>query len=184
MPADKRVRLAEAADRLVYEQGFARTTLAEVAGASEVPLGNVYYYFKTKDEIGATVVRRRAEHYRAVRARWDADLDPRRRLAAFVAMTVENRASLAEHGCPIGSLCQELHKQGGPLAEQASELLSEWLDWLEAQFRALKKGKESPRLAAHLLSATQGASLLAHSFGDPRYVVAEAGLLEQWIRAL
>ena len=168
----------------MYEQGFARTTLAEIAQAAQVPLGNVYYYFKTKDAVGQAVVRRRADHYRTLRQTWDSDPDPRARLAAFVEMTIDNRASLADHGCPIGSLCQELHKQGGPLAEQASQMFSEWLEWLEAQFRALKQGRDSPHLALHLLAATQGASLLAHSFRDPQYVVAEARALKEWLRAV
>lgn len=184
MSSDKRARLTEAADKLVHEQGFARTTLADIAEASQVPLGNVYYYFKTKEALGEALVWRRADHYRALRQTWDADPDPRARLAAFVEMTIANRVSLADYGCPIGSLCQELHKQGGPLAEQASQMFSEWLEWLEAQFRAMKKGKDSPRLALHILSATQGASLLTNSFRDPKYVVAEASALKEWLRAL
>jgi TetR/AcrR family transcriptional regulator, transcriptional repressor for nem operon len=31
-------------------KGVERTTLADVAQAADVPVGNVYYYFKTKDE--------------------------------------------------------------------------------------------------------------------------------------
>ena len=45
---DKRERLIEAADKLIYEQTFHTTTLADIAKLADVPLGNVYYYFKTK----------------------------------------------------------------------------------------------------------------------------------------
>lgn len=182
--SDKRSRLAEAADKLVYEQGFSRTTLAEIAEESRVPLGNVYYYFKTKEALGEALIQRRADHYRALRETWDANPDPKARLCGFVQMTMDNSAQLAEFGCPIGSLCQELHKQGGRLAGQAGQMFSEFLEWLEAQFRALGKGKESPSLALHLLSATEGATLLTNSFRDPKYVVQEAKGLERWIRAL
>lgn len=47
----KRERLAAAAAEVLHAQGVAQTTLADIAQAAEVPVGNVYYYFKTKDEL-------------------------------------------------------------------------------------------------------------------------------------
>jgi AcrR family transcriptional regulator len=53
---DKRSRLVSAAVGLAYQNGFGATSLADIAREAEVPLGNVYYYFKTKDEIGEAIV--------------------------------------------------------------------------------------------------------------------------------
>jgi hypothetical protein len=36
----------------------------------------------------------------------------------------------------------------------------------------------------HLLSATQGVSVLAHTFHDPSMIANEAMRLKEWIRAL
>ena len=52
----KRERLLSAASALLYQQGVENTTLADIAHAADVPLGNVYYYFKTKDEIVTAVI--------------------------------------------------------------------------------------------------------------------------------
>ena len=49
--ADKRRRLKAAAAQVLHERGVERTTLADIARVAEVPVGNVYYYFKTKDEL-------------------------------------------------------------------------------------------------------------------------------------
>jgi hypothetical protein len=49
--ADKWRSLVEAASRLFYQQGFEHTSLADIAAAAEVPLGNVYYYFKAREEL-------------------------------------------------------------------------------------------------------------------------------------
>ena len=73
---------------------------------------------------------------------------------------------------------------GGPIAKKATTLFAEVLDWLETQFRALGKGEESQGLAVHLLSATQGVSLLAYTFHDPGLIDAEAARLMEWIRGL
>jgi AcrR family transcriptional regulator len=48
--------LVAAARELVYRQGVEPTTLADIAQVADVRLGNVYYYFKTKDDIVAAVV--------------------------------------------------------------------------------------------------------------------------------
>lgn len=47
--SDKRVLLLEAAKTLIHKQGYNLTTPADIAKAANVPLGNVYYYFKTKE---------------------------------------------------------------------------------------------------------------------------------------
>ena len=44
---DKRTRLVQAAMNLVYQLGFGKTTLAHIAQAAKVPLGNVYYYLNS-----------------------------------------------------------------------------------------------------------------------------------------
>jgi AcrR family transcriptional regulator len=181
---DKRSRLVETANRLVHEKGFNRTTLAEIAKEADVPLGNVYYYFKTKEEIGQAVIDQRAAYYAARMEAWNALPDPRKRILAFIQMVVDTRELLARSGCPIGSLCQELHKDGGPLAESAATMFAALLDWLEAQFRLLGKGKEASGLALHLVSALEGATLLAHSFRSPDPVVRETDRLKAWIKTL
>ncbi|MCA1846637.1 MAG: TetR/AcrR family transcriptional regulator, partial [Actinobacteria bacterium] len=181
---DKRTRLVEAAARLTYEQGFNQTTLADIAGAADVPVGNVYYYFKTKDAIGEAVVEERLAQQRVAQRQWEEQGDARHCLTRFVQMTLNNRRALAGSGCPIGSLCSELHKEDGPLAEQASSLFADWLAWLEEQFRALGQGDESGGLAVHMMSVLQGATVLTHSFRHPRYVEAEARRLLDWIGTL
>src|SRR6266550_2026003 len=45
---DKRSRLIQTAVKLAYRHGFRTTSLADIAEAAKVPVGNVYYYFKTK----------------------------------------------------------------------------------------------------------------------------------------
>lgn len=95
-----------------------------------------------------------------------------------------DREALARGGCPVGTLCSELRKRGGPVAHRATALFAECLDWMEAQFQALGKGAESRGLALHLLSATQGVSVLGHTFHDPGLIAREAKRLKEWIRAL
>jgi TetR/AcrR family transcriptional regulator, transcriptional repressor for nem operon len=149
-----------------------------------VPLGNVYYYFKTKEEIGEAIIGERLSQVKALRRKLDTMDSPRERLGAFVQMTFDNRETLARGGCPIGTLCTELHKEEGPLATQSAVLFTELLAWLKQQFEALDKGVDSQGLAVHLLSALQGIAVLAHTLRDPAIVATEAKRLQGWIQTL
>lgn len=183
--ANKRDTLVEAADKLVYVQGFHETTLADIAVQAGIPLGNLYYYFKTKEELGAAIVARRAKYYSDLAAEWDEQADPKARIVAFIEYVEGRRKHLSRSGCPIGSLCQELHKgDGGFLAEQAAALFTEQLKWLEAQFLALGCEDASADHALHLVSAMQGAALLTHTFGDPGLIQREAARVKAWIKVL
>jgi TetR/AcrR family transcriptional regulator, transcriptional repressor for nem operon len=182
--ADNRTRLLEAAEKVTYRYGFGKTALADIAKEARVPLGNIYYYFKTKDQIGDAIVEQRVSRFRRLLAELDKADSPKERLCAFVQIKINNREELARSGCPVGTLCSELHKHGGEVAKKSTVLFTEALAWMEAQFKALGRGADSRGLAVHLLSATQGVSVLAHTFHDPGLILMEAARLKQWIRSL
>src|SRR6202162_2959542 len=150
---DKRSRLVSAAVGLAYQNGFGATSLADIAREAEVPLGNVYYYFKTKNEIGDAIVELRLEKLFAQRQRWSEAASPKDRLCACVQAVFENKDCLEQLGCSGGTFWFDVHKAGGSDATTASEIFAQHLAWIESQFRALGKGKDSNGLAVHLLSA-------------------------------
>ncbi len=184
LKADNRTRLLQAAEKVTYRHGFGNTALADIAEEARVPLGNVYYYFKTKDQIGNAIVELRVSRFRRLLQELDKADSPKERLCGFVQIKINNRETLARSGCPVGTLCSELHKHGGAVAKKSTVLFAEALAWMEAQFKALGRGDDSRGLAVHLLSATQGVSVLAHTFHDPGMIEMEAARLKQWIRAL
>ncbi len=173
-----------AAETVTYRYGYAGAALADIAKEARVPLGNVYYYFKTKDEIGNAIVELRVSRFQRLLQELDKAESPKERLCGFVQIKIRNREGLARSGCPVGTLCSELQKHGGAVAKRSRVLFAEALAWMERQFQALGKGEDSRGLALHLLSATQGVSVLAHTFHDPTMIEMEAARLKEWIRAL
>jgi len=179
---DKRERLIDAADELIYQQTFNSTTLADIATRAEVPLGNVYYYFKTKDDILKAVVQKRAAELQGQFATWEQQLpNAKERLQAFIAHTTQTSETTAQFGSSLGSLCQELGKSTGELANLAADLMHKTLGWIEAQFKTLGKGEQSVILAKYLIASLQGASLLTLTFKDPSLVQRQTKNLEQWL---
>jgi AcrR family transcriptional regulator len=176
----KRERLVQSARALLHEQGAQRTTIAEVAERANVPPGNVYYYFKTKDELVGAVL----DSYAAEAARLIKTLErrhtPQTRLKALVRNWDEMRDIVARHGCPMGSLCSELDKSASGLGRNGAEVLSLIIDWAEGQFRQI--GRHDARdLALALFSGIQGAALLANTFRDPEILRGQTRQLERWI---
>src|SRR5258707_7410787 len=108
--SDKLGRLMDAARELIHRQGFNQTTLADIAQESGVPLGNVYYYFKTKDEIASAVIEEYRRHVaETLRSLDQSEGDPKKRLVLIIKSLATEKVEVADHGCPVGSLCQELN---------------------------------------------------------------------------
>src|SRR6202021_2743050 len=164
---DKRTRLIETATKLAYRRGFREASLADIAEAARVPVGNVYYYFKTKEEPGEAVVERRLAQFRELREEIDRLNSPKKRLFAVVESIHGNRERLAPGGCPLGDLCSELQKEGGALAKKSAALFTEPMGWLEKQFRAAGHEEDARELSVHLFCAFQGLAAVAHAANDP-----------------
>lgn len=182
--SDSRTRLLRAAVDVTYRVGFDNAALADIAKQARVPLGNVYHYFKTKDQIADAIVQLRLSRFKELLHELDKADSPKERLCGFVQIKIKNSGELARSGCPVGTLCTELQKHGGIVARNSRVLFATCLAWMETQFRALGKAGESRALAFHLLSATQGASVLGHTFRDPDMIRNEAARLMDWIRSL
>jgi AcrR family transcriptional regulator len=181
---DKRSRLIRAAVELTYLHGFSKTSLADISKQAKVPLGNVYYYFKTKKQVGEAIIEQRLLDLEARIKEWDEAGTPRDRLRTCLLGVLESKEVLAAHGCPVGPFSSELRKEGGGLGKRANEIFLRHLEWMEAQFKALGKRNDSRGLAVHLLSSLEGVFVLAHTFRDSNLVVMEIKRLNEWIQEL
>ncbi|MFF0637034.1 TetR/AcrR family transcriptional regulator [Nocardia sp. NPDC004151] len=179
----KRERLSDAAAKVFHEQGVEKTTIADIARAADVPVGNVYYYFKTKDQLVQAAIgahARTAQEIITVLDRIDA---PASRLKALVRGWVEQRDVAARFGCPSGTLATELDKRADGLDRELADVMRGLLEWIDAQFAAMGRS-DSRELAVALLAAYQGISLLTNTFRDPAMMAAEGARLERWIDSL
>ncbi|MFD9407808.1 TetR/AcrR family transcriptional regulator [Streptomyces sp. NPDC059989] len=179
----KRERLAAAAAQVLHEQGIAQTTLADIAQAADVPVGNVYYYFKTKDQLVEAAIDAHAQNLRGLIDALDGLPAPQDRLKALVNGWAEQRDLTARYGCPTGTLASELDKRADGLDQSIAQVMRVLLDWTELQFRAMGR-TDARELAVALLAAYQGISLLTNTFRDPDLMTTEARRLELWIDSL
>jgi TetR/AcrR family transcriptional regulator, transcriptional repressor for nem operon len=180
---DKRQRLVEGTRLVLRRQGVEKTTIADIAQAAEVPAGNVYYYFKTKDELVQAAIDAQAQDIETALASLDRHRSPKARLKAFLKLLIAQREAAARYGCPHGTLCSELDKRDDDLWQAGTKLMQLWIDWAEQQFRAMGR-RDARDLAVALIASYQGIMLLTNTFRQPELIVREAHRLERWIDSL
>lgn len=177
-----RSSIIENADVLFYERGFEATSFADIAACVGISRGNFYHHFRTKNEILDAVVTRRMERTRAMLGSWQATGDgPRERIRSFILMLIGNRTEIMAFGCPVGTLCSELAKLDHSAQGRAADIFGLFRDWLAAQFRALGADNRADALALHLLSWSQGVSVIATAFRDEAFIRSEVAGIEQWL---
>jgi TetR/AcrR family transcriptional repressor of nem operon len=176
----KRDRLIASAEDLLHRHGADAPTLAEIAHAADVPPGNVYYYFKTRDDLVRAVIAARADEVRALLASLESRSTPRLRLRAMTRSWMDMADLVVAFGCPIGSLAADLSRRDDGVAGEAAAPIALIIDWAAGQFRAMGR-RDARDLATTLLAGIQGAAILANALQDPKLLVRETRRLERWI---
>ena len=179
---DKRNRLITSAKKLIYQQGFNITTLADIANEVDVPLGNVYYYFKTKADIGIAVLNSISVEQQTFFQQLNKEPSPKVRLHYFLEHAKQEAKLIALQGGPIGTLCQELAKERGTLHNLAAKLMMDCLLWIEAQFYTLGYIEEASDLSLDLMYKLQGICLLGYTFKDSSLITRQITLLQDFLK--
>jgi TetR/AcrR family transcriptional regulator, transcriptional repressor for nem operon len=184
---EKRTRdqIVETADRLFYEKGYESTSFSDISAAVEKSRGNVTFHFKTKDEILEAVIDRRLDGTRRMLAQWETDgKTGAQRIRSFIHILIVNRSKIMRHGCPVGTLCNELAKLEHAAVPHASQLFTLFRDWLSRQFSLLGHQAKADALAMQVLAWSQGVATLANAFHDEDFIRREVRRLEDWLASL
>jgi TetR/AcrR family transcriptional regulator, transcriptional repressor for nem operon len=182
---DKRERLLNAAIELFHKDGYANTSLADVAKTANVPLGNVFYYFKTKKELATAVIDVWCQRFIDILTLIEQDPNPLQRLHRFLAQAVVQGEVYVTWGCPIAALTRDMGKEGAAMKGQVSRIYAVQYQWLEAQFR--QSGFMPEQAQSHsrfLMAGLQGSILLAYAQSNDSLIAEEVERLTSWLQGL
>jgi TetR/AcrR family transcriptional regulator, transcriptional repressor for nem operon len=174
--AATRARIVAAAASLVYERGFAGTSLDDVMAATGTSKSQLYHYFADKAALIREVIK--AQLARILAAQQAAGLHEvsswealQRWCDHFVTAT---RATQGAGGCPLGSLVGELADQSEPARRVLDQCFAEWQSYLCEGFTAMRDNGElaakadPAELALTILTALQGGLLMAQAMRSAR----------------
>ncbi|MCB1762841.1 MAG: TetR/AcrR family transcriptional regulator [Gammaproteobacteria bacterium] len=178
-------RIVLAANQLFYRKGFSQTSFSDVVNEADVPRGNIYYYFKSKEEILKAVIRYRLDTIAGMLAEWDKSIkEPSKRLERFVRIMYDSTPALLRAGCPMGSLAMEFAKGDQELKGEAKKLFDLFQRWLANQFSDMGYANEAHDLSLQLLARGQGLIVVAQVYQDPGFLERGTQELNNWIDEL
>ncbi|WP_191970294.1 TetR/AcrR family transcriptional regulator [Methylobacterium planeticum] len=161
--------MAEAAERLFAERGYAAVAIRDVATAADIPAGAVFYHYPKKADLASAVAQRH-------RARIQEALDgipaigggPRNALERLTTVLWSDDSGMARHGFGVARLSIDLAADGDDAAE-ARAVCRQALEAVEESVRRLLAEGLDPRAATsaatRVLMVWQGALVMAKAKG-------------------
>lgn len=177
----KKIRLIKSAQKLFYENGVSNTTLANIASLADIPLGNIYYYFKSKESIILSVIDYKKIEIKKQLNEINNIKSAKDRLKYFIYLETKGHSSIIKYGDMLGSLSQELCKKDNTVSNAMANLMHEIITWNKKQFEILDKKDKSIRYAIILVSNIQGLNLLNFIFKNKSFSSNYSDYLINWI---
>jgi TetR/AcrR family transcriptional repressor of nem operon len=168
MVADTKERIMEAARLTVQDLGYSGLSFRELAKDVGIKSASIHYYFATKGELGAALVRRYTAHYaKHMDALLAQDLDLPTRMARYTDVFADTLRN-GNRMCLAGILAAERND----VPEEVRIEVVEWGEMNERWIaRALAAGERDDAAdfwarARAIFAAVSGAQLVAHSRND------------------
>ena len=181
--SNKREKLLDAAAEAFWVNGYGSTSLADIATSSDVPLGNIYYYFKTKAAIAEGVSEIFvAETRQSLEEINEKDKDPIKRLTAFINLLRDSAESRAKLGCPLASGIRDFSDCVPTALTRTNEVFDTLVTWL-SQILEDAQDKDAKRHARIIITRWQGSIVLSHGSGSKQLLMEALDELEQDIIA-
>ncbi|MCP5000674.1 MAG: TetR/AcrR family transcriptional regulator [Hyphomicrobiales bacterium] len=176
-----RAGLVAAAARLFWHQGYDATSLADIARISDIPLGNVYYYFRSKSDFALAVADVFVAETELMLSEIEqGDGKPRERLSSLIARLARSLKSRVDHGCPIAFAVRDFSASAPAASRRAGESFS-----LLTGFIARELGRTGMRPSLALATARgavaewQGGMMLAFALKDATVLSESFRRMEQ-----
>jgi AcrR family transcriptional regulator len=175
--------LVSAAARMFWQRGYSATSIADLAGEANIPVGNVYYYFQSKADVAYAVadgfVRDTQDMISEIAA---ATSDPRARLVSLVERLSASQRSRLTHGCPVAGAMRDFRVDAPKASDRAAEVFS-----IISAFIAAEVGRTGARPAVALgvgraaVAEWQGGIVLGSALKEGSVVAESARRLSRLV---
>ncbi len=170
-----REKLLDSAQQLMLAKGFVATTVDEICEAAGVTKGSFFHYFKSKEDLGKSVLDRFC-HVRLKLMQESPSQkkkDPLERVYGWVDFAIEmSKSPMAKNGCLLGNFAQELSDTHPEIRSLCARRFTEWAVLLkqeldEAKVKHLPKSRlDTESLAEHFIAIIEGALIIAKAKQD------------------
>ncbi len=178
----KAAQILDVAENHMRKGGFDAISFRDLATAVGVKSASVHYHFPAKADLGQAVVARYRERI------MDALGDPmdHRPLASKLKLLFDTYAAALKDGdsvclcCQLGAEARDLPKD---VAAEVERFFKSIVGWTASALSPSLSASKADKLAAHIISALQGAMVLAVATGDGVHLKNTRSLLKDCVEA-
>ncbi|GJM17136.1 MAG: TetR family transcriptional regulator [Thermodesulfobacteriota bacterium] len=163
-------KVIDSAQKLFHLNGFQNTSIDDILESTGVTKSNLYYHFKSKEELGLLILEKRIREYEN---KFFSDtlennsISPEKRLKRYYKRVINYHDNLnCKNGCPFGNLALEMSDTNEKFRSRLSDFFNHWQKTIEKCIKEGIKLKEfrsdiSPKIISQLiLSHLEGAILM------------------------
>lgn len=159
--------ILDAAERRVRRGGFKAASFRDVAADVGIKSASVHYHFPQKTDLGQAVVERYADRVLAALGAADNPAEsPETRLQRLIGV-YENGLKQDDAVCLCAILGAAIKDLPDEVADTVRSFYRQLLGWTE---QALEHGPTSAIQASRIISALQGAMILAITLDEPGHI--------------
>lgn len=185
-------KLLDIAKEQIMTKGYNATTVEEICNIAEVTKGAFFYYFKTKEDLGMSVL----QDYWQTRQRQFAESDwaekssPQEKLAGFLASVGRIFVNDPKgYSCLAGIFSQELASVNPNIQALVASLFDEWAQQVIPILDEMKSASADQdinvsELADHIIVVIEGAIILALARQNPKIITQQLAVLNTHIQML
>ncbi len=191
--SETKLKLLEAAQRLMLAKGFTATSVDEICEAAEVTKGSFFHYFESKEDLGKEVL----DHFMASmsvaisESPFSKKSDPLQRVFGFIDFMIEvSKRPERRSGCLLGNFAQILSDTHPDIGSLCAGYFSWWAQMLkheldEAKVRhKIKKSLDTQVIAEHFIALFEGSLMLAKTQHDIEIIGRNLKNFKQYLRGL
>lgn len=161
--SDARQRAVATTAKLLQEQGYAATGVAQILEVSGAPKGSFYFHFpEGKEQLAAEALKLAgAQIERGLRQLASQVSSPSELITQFIDRQAKALAESGyRDGCPIATVALEMASESASIRDACREIFDGWIAAMADAFRP-HLGRNARRMAEQVLVTVEGALLLS-----------------------
>lgn len=138
-----RLTILQKAFELIYIKGYQTTSIDDIIATTQVTKGAFYYHFKTKDEMGISIINEilKPTLKNSFIQPLQSEQNPLDAIYNLMDnLLMKNEFLKVEYGCPASNFTQEMTPWNADFNKVLNELTEQWT---KVMTTAIEKGKEN-----------------------------------------
>jgi TetR/AcrR family transcriptional repressor of nem operon len=176
--SETKEKLLAVSRNLMMAKGYNATTVEEICKEAGVTKGAFFYHFKTKEDLGMSVLNDywQTRQHQFAASDWMHSDKPLQQIQEFLRLV----ADVFMHdpdgiSCLAGSFTQELATTHPAFQEKCAALFTEWAEQIRPVLGA--SSGDADLLADHIIAVIEGALILAQARQNPQVIEEQLSLL-------